>query len=88
MILDSKMLTLLIKQPMRSEFPLDKCVNELCRGGFFFFLQVLNVLRILGGGRIFLNDTCDQVILFLGGRGVVNAIRELLNSLTSAHVLH
>ena len=50
---------------------LDECVNELCRGGFFFFLLVLNVLRILVRGRVFLDDTGDQVILFLGSRSVV-----------------
>ena len=66
----------------------DESVNELCRGGFFFFLPVLNVLRILGGGRVFLDDTGDQILLLLGSRGVVYACRELFNSLTSAHVLH
>ena len=50
---------------------LDESVNELCRGGFFFFLSVLNVLRIVGRGRIFFDDTGDQVILFLGSRSVV-----------------
>ena len=66
----------------------DESVNELCRGGFFFSLQVLNVLRIVRSSRVFLDDTGDQILLLLGSRGVVNAIRELLNSLTSAHVLH
>ena len=51
-------------------------------------MQVLNVLRILDRGRIFLDDTGDQVLLLLGERRVVNAIRELFHSLTSAHVLH
>ena len=67
---------------------LDESVNELCRGGFFFFLLVLNVLRIVGSSRKFFDDTGDQVILFLGGRRAVNAIRELLHSLTSAHVFY
>ena len=67
---------------------LDECVNELCRGGFFFFLLVLNILRILGGRRIFLDDAGDQIILFLGGRGVIYACREFLNTLTSAHVFY
>ena len=67
---------------------LDKSVNELCCGGFFFSLQVLNVLRILGGGRIFLDDTGDQVLLLFGGRGVVYACRELFNALASAHVFY
>ena len=67
---------------------LDESVNELCRGGFFFSLLVFNVFQLLGKGRIFLDDTGDQVILLLGSRGVVNACRELLNFLTSAHVLH
>ena len=67
---------------------LDECVNEFCRGGFFFSLLVLNVLRILGRGRVFLDDTGDQVILFLGSRSVVYACRELFNTLTSAHVFH
>ncbi len=67
---------------------LDKSVDELCRGGFFFLLLVLKVLRILCGGRVFLDDTGDQVLLLFGGRGVVYACRELLNTLASAHVLH
>ena len=49
----------------------DESVNELCRGGFFFFLLVLNVLRIVGSSRKFFDDTGDQVILFLGSRSVV-----------------
>ena len=44
---------------------LDESINELCRGGFFFSLLVLNVLWIVCGGRIFFDDTGDQVILFL-----------------------
>ena len=44
--------------------------------------------RIVGGSRIFLDDAGDQVLLLFGSRGVVNACRELLNSLTSTHVLH
>ena len=67
---------------------LDKSVNELCRGGFFFFLLVLNVLRIVSSGRIFLDDTGNQILLLFGSRGVINAIRELFNALTSAHVFH
>ena len=67
---------------------LDESVNELCRGGFFLSLQVLNVLRILGRGRLFLDDTGDQVLLLFGGRGVVYACRELFNSLASAHVFY
>ena len=47
---------------------LDKSVDELCRGGFFFLLLVLKVLRILCGGRVFLDDTGDQVLLLFGGR--------------------
>ena len=50
---------------------LDESVNELCRGGFLFFLPVLNVLRIVGRGRVFLDDTGDQALLFLGSRSVV-----------------
>ena len=53
-----------------------------------FFLLVLNVLRIVRSSRVFLDDTGDQILLLFGRRGVVNAIRELLISLTSAHVLH
>ena len=67
---------------------LDESVNELCRGGFFFSLQVLNVLRILGRGRIFLDDTGDQVLQLFGGRGVVYACRELLNPFASTHVFY
>ena len=44
---------------------LDESVNELCRGGFFFSLQVLNVLWIVSSSRKFFDDTGDQVILFL-----------------------
>ena len=33
-------------------------------------------------------DTGDQVLLLFGSRGVVNAIRELLNALTSTHVFY
>ena len=80
------------KQLLEIAYPvrvaLDESVNELCRGGFFFFLLVLNVLRILDRGRIFLDDTGDQVLLLLGERRVVNAIRELFHALTSAHVLN
>ena len=36
---------------------LHESVNELCCGGFFFFLLVLNVLRIVSSGRKFLDDT-------------------------------
>ena len=66
----------------------DESVNELSRGGFFFSLQVLNVLRIVRSSRVFLDDTGDQVILFLGGRRVINSIRESLYALTSAHVFY
>ena len=75
-----------IAYPVR--ISLDESVNELCRGGFFFSLLVFNVLRILGRGRIFLDDTGDQVLLLFGGRGVVYACRELFDSLASAHVLY
>ena len=40
-----------IAYPVR--IALDESINELCRGGFFFFLLVLNVLRIVGSSRKF-----------------------------------
>ena len=58
----------------------DESVNELCRGGFFFSLLVLNVLRILGRGRVFLDDTGDQIILFFGGMRMIKPILELFNA--------
>ena len=87
-ILHPKRLTLLIKQPIRSEFLSTKASMNSVAEAFSFFCWYSTYSGYSGGGGIFLDDTVDQVLLLLGNRGVVNAIRELLNALTSARVFY
>ena len=87
-ILHPKRLTLLIKQPIRSEFLSTKASMNSVAEAFSFFCWYSTYSGYSGGGGIFLDDTVDQVLLLFGSRRVINAIREFLNTLASAHVFY